>query len=48
MGYRGKENKLFRCVPDPNWESKSIDYALTILAKLMRIKLIYVIFLDLR
>ena len=28
MGYHGKENKLFTCVPDPNWESKSIDYAL--------------------
>ena len=46
MGYHGKENKLFKCVPDPKWESKSIGYALTILAKLMGIKLMYVIFLD--
>ena len=46
-GYSGKKNKLIKCAPDLEGESVSAGWALTILTKLMRIKLMSVVFLDL-
>lgn len=40
-----RKTKQIKCMSGPEWKSKSTGCALSILSKLMRIKLVYVLFL---